>query len=306
MKLQRRNVVRGVLNHCYQRTVGGVLLFYSVSDYIVFYTILCIVSRRFQVRILAVSLMPDHLHLSVIAETSDDLSGFIGMCTRWFSRKHNSICHSSGPLFDSPFGSAPKYGDKKVRTNLIYVGNNAPERKLCHKAEDYRWAFLPYAVSKSPFSEPLILRKVSYALRMAVKEVCATFRQARPISYVQLRRLFGKLGKNEKEQLTDYIISTYNVIDYQEAIRYFGSYEQMLLAMHSTTGSEYDIQEQFIGKSDDCYTRIGSILMRELRLRDIHDILGWPVEERFRLLRRLQGRTEATRRQLAAFFRLQL
>ena len=304
MKLQRRIVVRGVLNHCYQRTVGGVLLFYSVSDYLVFYTILCTVSRRYRVRILSVSLMPDHLHLSVIAETSVDLSGFIGTCTRWFSRVHNSVCHSSGPLFDSPFGSAPKYGDKKVRTNLIYVGNNAPERKLCHKAEDYRWAFLPYAVSKHPFSEPLILRRVSYALRMAVNEVRATYKQARPISYTQLRRLYGKLEKNEKEQLTDYIISTYNVINYQEAIRYFGSYEQMLLAMHSTTGSEYDIQEHFTGKSDACYARISSILMRELRLQDIHDILSWPVEERLRILRRLQGRTEATSQQLAAFLRI--
>ena len=304
MKLQKRIVVAGVLNRCYQRTIEGKLIFYSVSDYLVFFTILCIVARRFRIKVLSVSLMPDHIHLSVLAETSDDLSGFIGLCTRWFSREHNSICHCPGPLFESPFGSAPKYGDKKVRTNLIYVGNNGPERKLCKKAEDYRWGFLAYAVSRHPFSEPLVLRRASYRLRMSVKEVQSSFRQCRPLSYHLLQRLFKKLGKKEKEQLTDYIISTYNVIDYKEAIRYFGSYEKMLIAMHSTTGNEFDIQEHFTGRSDACYAKISTILMRELHLSDIHDVLALSEDERSRIAKHLYGRTEATSRQLAAYLRL--
>ena len=85
------------------------------------------------------------------------------------------------------------------------------------------------------------------------------------------------------------IISTYNVIDYPSAIGYFNSYEDMLTAMHATTGSEYDLNEIFIGKSDAHYARMATVVMRELQPNDIHDILSLPEvdkKEVFQLIRR--------------------
>lgn len=223
-----------------------------------------------------------------------------------YSHEYNSVCHKKGPLFGRSFGSAPKTGDKKARTNLIYLGNNAPERRLCSKAEEYRWNFIAYARNRHPFSEKIILASASKAMRRAVKEIKYQHKQNKPLSYRQLQRMFGPLDMRERKQLVDFIIVTYNMIDHEAAIQFFDSYEEMLLSMHANTGSEYDINEVFVGKSDACYAKMAQILRKELGLQDIHDIFALPEGERVDLLPRLLGRTEATPGQVASFLQVSL
>lgn len=299
-----RHFSRGVLNHVYQRTVNRFVIFYCISDYLVYFTTMCVVARKYRVRILMVSLMPDHIHLSVIASSRQDLSAFMRDLNCNFSLKHNFVCYRQGQFFESPFGSAPKYGDKSVRTNLIYVGNNGPERKLCKKAEDYRWNFLAYAISDHPFSEKLVIRRASWNMKKAIQEVRGCYKQNDPLSYRQLQRLYSTLDHQEKEQLTDYIINLYNVIEYNAAIRYFGTYGNMLLAMHSTTGSEHDINEVVIGKSDACYAQMVYVCLKDLRLKDIHDVLEFDIERKMEVFDLLRAKTDGLPEQIAAFLRI--
>ena len=42
MKNDSRKFKPGVLIHCYQNTFEGYLLFYTISDYLVYFTILCV------------------------------------------------------------------------------------------------------------------------------------------------------------------------------------------------------------------------------------------------------------------------
>ena len=303
---RKREVFGGILNHCYQRAVDGYLIFYCVSDYLVFFTEFCCVVRSFggRIRILSLCQMPDHIHLSVVACSRRALSAFVQKYSACFARKHNLICRRSGALFESPFGSAPKRGDKKARTNLVYLGNNPVERRLCARAEDYRWNYLAYAVSKHPFSDPLVIRHASWRLRCAVREIKQMFARNNPQSYNQLQRLFKSMDKREKEQLTDFIISTYNVIDYASAIRFFDTYENMLTAMHANTGSEYDINEIFRGKTDKCYAEMTSIVIKETGVRDIHDMFAFPPDKKHRLLLRLNRLTDASLSQVRAFLHL--
>ena len=304
MKSQKRPFQKNVLNHCYQRTVDGGLIFYCYSDYLVWFTIVCTVARKFRIRILAMCPMPDHTHFSVIAASAKDFTGFFRDYTKRFSAEHNQVCHRSGPLFEGPFGSAPKYTDKAVRTNLIYVGNNPVERKLTIRAEEYRWSFLAYANSDHPFSKKLVIRDASWPMQKAVKEVKAHFKEGKYLRYAQLQRLFKPLNNEEKQQLTDFIISTYNVIDYQNAIQFFGSYDDMLLAMHSTTGSEYDLKEAVIGKSDAHYAPMVNTVMRELCPDDIHDILGFPPEKKWEVFQVIRKHSFALSEQIAKFLHM--
>ena len=303
MKTSRR-FSRGVLNHVYQRTVNGFVIFYCISDYLVYFTTLCVIAPKYRVKLLMVSLMPDHIHLGVIADRAKDLSGFMQEVSKYFAFNHNEVCHHSGSLFQRPFGSAPKYGDKAVRTILIYIANNGPERKLVNNAEDYRWSFVAYAASDHPFSEKLVIRRASSRMRRALSEVKATYAKGRPMDYWQLKRLFSSLCRKEQEQLTDFIINTYNVIDYKAAIMYFGDYDKMLLAMHSTTGSEYDINEVVVGKDDRCYANMTAICMKELRLKDIHDVLALDDEAKMEVFHLLNAKTDALLEQICAFLRI--
>ena len=306
MDSKRRRIVKDVLHHCYQRTADGVVIFYCVSDYLVFFTILCTAARKYQVRILAMSLMVDHIHLSVIEERKGDLSAFVREYSSRFSRVHNEVCHRKGSLFEHRYGCAPKFGDKKARTNLIYVGNNAPERRLCQRAEEYRWNFLAYAISEHPFSEKFAANKASVNLRSARRLIDEKQRKGVPLTYQLLQVLFSRLNRAEKEQLVDYVICQYNIIDYSAAIRFFDSYNDMLTAMHASTGSEYDLNEVFVGKSDAHYARMSMIIVQELGFEDIHDVLALSSAEKFPVFQLLCCKTDALPEQIASFLRMPL
>lgn len=305
MKGQNRFVLPDIINHSYQRTLNGNLLFYNTFDSLLFFTIFCVTQQKYPgIRVYKLCLMPDHIHNSSSASCKTELSAFTQNYTSVFAREHNEVCHEKGNVFKSPFGSVPKKGDKKARSNLIYVDNNPVERRLSDVAEQYRWNFLAYAVSDHPFSERLIIREASSDMKRAVKQVKSMYDDCRYLSYALLKKLFKPLVYKEKLQLVDYIISTYNVIDYDGAIRFFGSYEKMLEATHSVTGSEYDLNEVFVGKNDSVYALMTQLLMNTGRFKDIHDIFSLSKEERFSLLEYLNEKTDATLEQIAKFLHL--
>ena len=103
----------GILNHCYQRSADHGLLFYSKSDYLVWFTVLCTVAPRHGVNILAVCPMPDHTHMAVPARFVRDLSRCIGEVNRTFSKLHNEVCNIKSSWFERPYGSAPQWGTGK-------------------------------------------------------------------------------------------------------------------------------------------------------------------------------------------------
>ena len=94
------------------------------------------------------------------------------------------------------------------------------------------------------------------------------------------------------------------MIDYKAAAKYFDSHDAMLMAMHSTTGSEYEIDEQFCGRRDDVYAQMTSLLLSSGKYQDIHDILKLPLTERLKLFNYLFGKTPATRAQILKYLRI--
>ncbi len=306
MKGGNRRFVQGAINHIYQISRKGEVIFYSVSDHLVYFTIFCTIAERYNIRVLKLCQMPDHIHGSVIADRKSDLSNFERDLTSLFAREHNGTCHRDGPFFKTPFGSVPKIGDKKERSNLIYVDNNPVERHLCQLAEQYRWNYLAYATDKHPFSEPFHKEGASKALLRAIRVVKARHQDGVHMPYALLRRLFNPLDRNEQNQLTDIIITTYSVIDYQAAISHFGSYETMLIAIHSTTGSEYEMKERFVGKDDSWYARMTKMILDHCHLTDIHDMLAFPQERRCELFFLLRRETMATANQIANYLRIPL
>jgi len=304
--MKRRIFYKGILNHCYQRTEDRGVLFYSYADHLVYFTQYCIMARKYHIQVLSLCQMPDHVHDSVIAGRRLDLEKFKQDTNGWYALRWNERGHLHGSVFEQSFGSAPKFDDKKVRTNLVYVGNNPVERRLVEKAEDYRWNYLAYAASDHPFSEKLVIRDARWPLQKAVREVVAQFKADKPLNYGQLRRFFDPLTREESLQLTDYIISTYNCIDYKAALQYFGSYENMLLAMHATTGSEYDVKEDFVGKSDRPYLQMTEYLLDQHILEDVHDLLSLSIDDKYRLFLLLRPVVDAPAAQIAKFLHMPL
>lgn len=304
--MKRRRFFKDILTHCYQRSADDGVLFYTYSDHLVFFTQYCVLARKHGIQVFSLCQMPDHVHDSVAARRMADLSAFKREINAGYSRMYNSYYGREGAVFEGPFGSAPKVGAKKGRTNLVYVGNNPVERQLVEKAEDYRWNYLAYAGSDHPFSQKLVVRDARWPLRKAVKEVKAQFQRGKPLSFAQLQRLFVPLNRKESLQLTDFIITTYNCIDYDAAIRFFDSPGDMLATLHATTGSEHDLNEVFVGKSDLPYVKMTNILLWENKWKDIHAILSLTTDEKFDLFLQLRTQTDALDEQIAKFLHMPL
>lgn len=151
-------------------------------------------------------------------------------------------------------------------------------------------------------------KAASRSLRSALKEVDANRKLEKPLNHATLRRLYKPLGKEEKEQLTDYIISVYNAIDFAALEGLYRSYDDMLYSFNANTFNEYDISEDADERTGDdrVYNRLAKQVMAFGKFASVKDILLLSDDERFRLALVLQARTGASYKQIGAYLHLRI
>ena len=59
--------------HVYQRSIDGVNVFYDEEDFIVFFTIVSVLRKVYNVVVLEMCIMRNHLHLLVAAYNLEDI-----------------------------------------------------------------------------------------------------------------------------------------------------------------------------------------------------------------------------------------
>ncbi len=304
MRKRRRRFIAGECSHIYQRTLDGVVLFYDREDYLLFYMIASVVAKKYNVRIFQICLMVDHIHLLVHTESLEALADFMRDFSSIFVKEYNSSVGRHGQLLYKSYGSAPKKGDKKTRSTIVYIGNNPVEKKICVSPEEYRWGFLRYMTSRNPFSVNLPVKQYSRALSRAIKTVNAVSKSGGYLSYIQMCHMFSTLRGFEKEILTDHIISLYFPFDADGLLSHYENYEQMIQAMRSTTGSEYDIKElRFVG-SDLIYHEMCDFLQKELGISPVRKVIVFTEERKLQVASLLRTHTGASPYEIAKFLHL--
>ena len=281
-------------------------LFYDFEDFLIFFMIVSVTARKYGVRLLQMCLMIDHVHLLVLTESLAKLADFVRDYSSVFARDYNASVGRRGQLFNKSYGSAPKKGEKRTRSTIVYIGNNPVEKKICSKAEDYRWNFLKYIVCKYPFSRKMLVKEHSRQLARAIKIVNAASKESKYLNYTQLYRVFSTLQGFEKDILVDHIISTYYPFDDAELLRYYDSYEQMLDAMHSTSGAEYDIREMISQGSDMIYWEMIKYLKGEFPNIPVRSHIMLPDDQKLILLNKLRVHTGATVFEASKFLHLKM
>ena len=304
MKRRNHSVIKAnAVHHIYQNTPKGHLVFYSIKDCLVFFSIVSVVARRYNVQILGICLMYDHIHLVVFARNPDHLRAFIRDYTSLFTRKYNHWYGFRGSLFNTPPGCVPKPGHKNARTAIAYLYNNPVECHLYDRAEKARWNFLAYAAEKSPFSEKIRMDYARWELRKALKQVKDSSENRIPLEYSMLDRLTKSLSSRELQQFVDYVVRQYACIDYPALIRYYGSYDELVTAVNSNTGSEYDLKEDTYAKDHRIYPKMIARLCNRTE-KTMRDILACPIEERRRLARELQYGLGASAKEVNKLLRI--
>ena len=305
MKGRNKPIVRAnAVHHVYQNTHNGYLIFYSVKDYLILFSVISVLAKRYDVQILGISFMPDHIHLIVYVSDPGLFKAFVRDYTSVFTKLYNRHYAFSGPLFNSPFGCAPKMAHKKVRSALAYVYNNPVEGLLAFKVEEDRWNYLAFTKEKYPFSEKFRIDRSRWEFRKAIYTVKACKKERRWLDYPEITNATKSLSPRELQQFTDYTIRKYNCIDYNAAIAYYESYDKMVTAFDANTGSEYDLKEDTYGKD----YRIYKTMIRELCFAKGYEtmerVLALPLSDRKRLGRELMFRTGATEKEVAKLLRL--
>ena len=305
MRGHRRRIPPDTFQHIYQRSINQFVIFYSIEDRLVYYTIFAVMARTYGIIVLALALMFDHIHFLVKASGKDDYARFIGTTTSTFAMAYNRDSGRKGPLFQKAYGNAPKRKDKDVRSCIAYNYNNSVEKKLFARAEQDRWNFLAYIGNPHPFSAPVDRAKASRKLLLSMDAASRFYKRNEYLDYPVVRRLFDGLGAYEREQLLDFIISLYLPVDRDVLLGFYKSYEDMVISINSNTGSEYVIKESFDPESHQDYVQMLEITRRSTFADDPRSIILAPKEKRWQIAETLQHLTGGSLNHIKRFLHLE-
>lgn len=253
---KRRTFYSGGCQHLCQISFDGSLLFCTVADRILLFSLICLYAVIYNVRITHICIMFNHFHIQAYFRKESDMSEFMSSIAWCFATIYNRKFGLGGAVFHHSYCSAPKYTSKKICSNAIYISNNIVEKHGVSSAGDYRWNFLKYSPSRNsstgelyrtdasihPFSEKYDEDAASEPMKKLVKEVHCKHKAGKPISYDFFESpTYKALDNKERLQILDIIISTYNVIDYEPLLQKYGTIDNYLRTLEVVEGSEYDL-----------------------------------------------------------------
>jgi len=130
--------------HVLNRANAKMTIFDSPDDYAAFEQILLAAIERYQMRLLAYQVMPNHWHMVLWPREDDDLSRFVGWLTlthtqRWHAHRQSA---GSGHVYQGRFKSFPVQEDQHFLTVCRYVERNALTAGLTARADQWRWGSL--------------------------------------------------------------------------------------------------------------------------------------------------------------------
>jgi len=136
--------VADLIYHAINRANARMQIFDHKEDYQLFENVLEEAKEKFNMRILAYCIMPNHWHLVLNPKRNGDLQKFMG----WLSMTHTQRWHShhktigSGHLYQGRYKSFPVETDGYLLILLKYVEKNPLRAKLVKKAQDWKWSSL--------------------------------------------------------------------------------------------------------------------------------------------------------------------
>ena len=127
--------------HILNRANAHGKLFTKKSDYALFESVLTEAKERFDMRIMAYCIMPNHWHLVLYPHADGDLAKFMS----WLTLTHTQRWHAyhdtvgNGHLYQGRYKSFLCENDAHFLTVVRYVERNPKRANLVRKAEEWQW-----------------------------------------------------------------------------------------------------------------------------------------------------------------------
>ena len=146
--------------------------------------------------------------------------------------------------------------------------------------------------------------RMSRKLSRCCKRVNAAAKAGAYINDTQLYDMFADLTDAERGALADYIVKAYYPFDVERVMELYDDWQQVVDAMHSTAGSEYDLAEKWYSNSDLIYTAMSSYISEKLNVWPVRNVVQLPFDQKMLLASELKLRTGATDYEVNKFLHL--
>jgi len=130
--------------HIINRANARMPIFFEEKDYLLFEDILREGVKKYDMRLLAYHLMPNHFHLVLYPKIEGDIQKFM----QWITLTHTQRWHAHyksigyGHLYQGRYRSFPVQRDEHFLQLVRYVERNAKRAALVQKAQDWSWSSL--------------------------------------------------------------------------------------------------------------------------------------------------------------------
>ena len=137
--------------HVGSRATGGGTAFVDGIDRDAFVDLLYQAANKFDVRLLAWTVLGTHYHL-IVEATHEQLSGMmhrlIGLYAQRFNRRHSR----KGHLFEERFSSWVIRDEAHMHATITYILENPVRAGLCVDARDWLWSWSRHTQRTVPLS----------------------------------------------------------------------------------------------------------------------------------------------------------
>jgi putative transposase len=134
-----RIVVEGYPHHVTQRGNNKQNTFLENEDYRIYLELFENYRAKHNLGVIAYCPMPNHVHISVLPESTDLLAKTFRSCHMRYAQYFNKKYKRVGHLWQSRFYSCPME-EIHLYSTMKYIENNPVRAKLVKKAGDWKWS----------------------------------------------------------------------------------------------------------------------------------------------------------------------
>jgi putative transposase len=162
MPRRARAIIANGCYHLINRGNNRAPVFHEPADYAVLLSLMGAAHSRVSMRMLAVCLMPNHLHLVVQPLRDDDVARWTHWLFTTHAARHHAKYQTTGRIWQGRFKAFAIQEDHHLLTVLRYVERNPLRARLVDRAEEWRWGSLhwrtlgtaPVALADWPVARP--------------------------------------------------------------------------------------------------------------------------------------------------------
>jgi putative transposase len=140
----------GECYHVLNRANRKARIFHSPTDYDAFIRLIARAQEHVEVEILAVCLMPNHVHFVIRSSKKDDVSRWMKWLLGTHGIRYNKKYRNSGHVWQGRFKAMHVQTDHHLMNVMRYVERNASRANLVARAEHWRWGSLRWRTLGSP------------------------------------------------------------------------------------------------------------------------------------------------------------